>query len=175
MTEFKERFGRGDFLVRNLTGADPERGALGVAALLRESADYARGIGASLRDQVYDALRHLAQGFLDYPGNRLAPEPATLKQIYDHSLIVLYRLLFILYAEARELLPLRESASYRADYSLDAIKREIRDDFAARQRSLESLLDDARRADEAKALVRELRFLAKVEEDVDAMLAAIDV
>jgi len=59
--------------------------------------------------------------------------------------------------------------------ALDAIKREIRDDFAARQRSLESLLDDARRADEAKALVRELRFLAKVEEDVDAMLAAIDV
>jgi molecular chaperone HscB len=59
--------------------------------------------------------------------------------------------------------------------ALDALKREIRDDFAARQRSLESLLDDARRADEAKALVRELRFLAKVEEDVDAMLAAIDV
>ncbi len=38
---------------------------------------------------------------------------------------MLYRLLFILYAEARELLPLRESASYRADYSLDALKREI--------------------------------------------------
>lgn len=66
----------------------------------------------------------MAQGFLDYPGNRLHPEPATLKQIYDHSLIVLYRLLFILYAEARELLPLRESAAYRADYSLDALKRE---------------------------------------------------
>lgn len=98
---------------------------LGVTARLRESADYARGIGASLRDQVYDALQHLAQGFLDYPGNRLYPEPATLKQIYDHSLIVLYRLLFILYAEARELLPLRESAAYRADYSLDAVKREI--------------------------------------------------
>lgn len=98
---------------------------LGVAALLRESADYTRGIGESLRDQVYDALRRLAQGFLDYPGNRLHPEPATLKQIYDHSLIVLYRLLFILYAEARELLPLRASSAYRADYSLDALKREI--------------------------------------------------
>jgi len=32
----REAYGRGDFLVRNLTGADPERGALGVAALLRE-------------------------------------------------------------------------------------------------------------------------------------------
>jgi len=98
---------------------------LGLAALLRESADYARAIGASLRAQVYDALTHLAQGWLDYPANQLQPEPATLQQLYDHSLIVLYRLLFILYAEARELLPLRTSAAYRADYSLDALKREI--------------------------------------------------
>src|SRR5215211_6276314 len=105
---------------------------LGVAALLRESADYAHAISESLRDQVYDALKHLAQGFLDYPGNRagtgappLQAESATLKQIYDHSLIVLYRLLFILYAEARELLPLRTSVAYREEYSLDAIKREI--------------------------------------------------
>src|SRR5262249_30183860 len=96
-----------------------------LAALLRESADYAHGISESLRDQVYDALKHLAQGFLDYPGNRLQPEPATLKQIYDHSLIVLYRLLFILYAEARELLPLRASLAYRTDYSLSAITRDI--------------------------------------------------
>ncbi|MFL5805186.1 MAG: Eco57I restriction-modification methylase domain-containing protein [Roseiflexaceae bacterium] len=55
----------------------------------------------------------------------MRPDPATLKQIYDHSLIVLYRLLFILYAEARELLPLRTSATYREEYSLDTIKREI--------------------------------------------------
>jgi hypothetical protein len=98
---------------------------LGAAALLRESADYARGVGETLKGQVYDALRQLAQGFLDYPANRLQPDPATLKQIYDHSLIVLYRLLFILYAEARELLPLRESAGYRADYSLYAIARDV--------------------------------------------------
>jgi len=45
---------------------------LGVAALLRESADYARGVSETLKGQVYDALRHLAQGFLDYPG----PAPA---------------------------------------------------------------------------------------------------
>jgi hypothetical protein len=96
-----------------------------VSALLRESADYARGVGETLRAQVYDALKHLAQGFLDYPNNGLTPQPATLKQIYDHSLIVLYRLLFILYAEARELLPLRASAAYREEYSLDTIKRDV--------------------------------------------------
>jgi small ligand-binding sensory domain FIST len=32
----RERYGRGDFLMRNLTGIDPETGALEVAALLRE-------------------------------------------------------------------------------------------------------------------------------------------
>ena len=98
---------------------------LGLDALLRASADYARSVSEGLKTQVYDALRHLAQGFLDYPANGLTPDAATLKQIYDHSLIVLYRLLFILYAEARELLPLRESAGYRDEYSLDAVKREV--------------------------------------------------
>jgi small ligand-binding sensory domain FIST len=32
----REAYGRGDFLIRNLTGADAERGALGIATLLRE-------------------------------------------------------------------------------------------------------------------------------------------
>ncbi len=98
---------------------------LGLDQLLRASADYARGISEGLKAQVFDALRHLAQGFLDYPANGLQPDPPTLKAIYDHSLIVLYRLLFILYAEARELLPLRASDAYRDEYSLDAIKREV--------------------------------------------------
>jgi hypothetical protein len=70
-------------------------------ALLKESAAYARGVGASLKGQVYDALKELAQGFLDERGNGLQSDPVTLKQIYDHSLIVLEWLLFILYAEAR--------------------------------------------------------------------------
>jgi hypothetical protein len=74
---------------------------------------------------VYEALRHLAQGFLDYPGNGLAPTESDLKAIYDHSLIVLYRLLFVFYAEARELLPLVDSQSYRDHYSLRAITRQV--------------------------------------------------
>src|SRR5439155_22568828 len=50
---------------------------LGVAALLAESADYARGVGDTLKAQVYEALRHLAQGFLDYAHNGLRPDPDT--------------------------------------------------------------------------------------------------
>jgi hypothetical protein len=112
---FAAFFGRAAF--------DPH--ALGVAALLDASANYALGVGNTLKAQVYEALRHLAQGFLDYPGNKLQDDPATLKLIYDNSLIVLYRLLFVLYAEARELLPVRESRMYRDSYSLRAITHDI--------------------------------------------------
>ena len=86
---------------------------LGVRSILVASTDYARGVGDTLKAQVYEALRHLAQGFLDYQANGLAPDPATLKEIYDNSLIVLYRMLFVLYAESRDLLPVHESEMYR--------------------------------------------------------------
>ncbi len=102
-----------------------EEHPLGVGMILRASAEYARGVGDTLKVQVYEALRHLAQGFLDYSANGLASEPATLKEIYDNSLIVLYRLLFGLYAESRDLLPVGESKMYRDTYSLHAIKHDV--------------------------------------------------
>jgi len=98
---------------------------VGLRSMLRESQDYAFAVGDSLKSQVYDALWHIAQGFLDYPPNRLRPEQETLSEIYDSSLILLYRLLFILYAEARELLPVRESDMYRETYGLHAIKGSV--------------------------------------------------
>ena len=100
-------------------------GPLGVASILRASEDYAQGVGDSLKGQVYEALRHIAQGFLDYPNDGLDSDPDTLKDIYDNSLILLYRLLFVLYAEARELLPVRGSEDYRESYSLHAIKHDV--------------------------------------------------
>jgi len=113
-----------------------DAGPLGLAELLNASTSYARNVGASLKAQVYDALRHVAQGFLDYPANNLAPEPETLAAIHDHALILLYRLIFILYAEARELLPVRENAAYRETYSLQAIKGAVARDLAAGRRLL---------------------------------------
>ncbi len=100
-------------------------GPLSAATILQESADYAQAVSADLKRQVYEALRHLAQGFLDYPSNHLAPEPGTLKEIYDASLILLYRILFILYAEDRGLLPIWESVDYRESYSLRGIKLQV--------------------------------------------------
>ncbi len=99
---------------------------LSINAILQESIDYAQGIGESLKMQVYEALRLIAQGFLDYPLNALTPDnPDTLKQVYDNALILLYRLLFVLYAEARDLLSLQSSDLYREYYSLASTKEQI--------------------------------------------------
>jgi hypothetical protein len=107
-------------------------GPLSNAAFLEQSAEYARAVGEGLRQQVYEALRHLSQGFLDHPSNDLSsssPDEATLREVYDASLIVLYRLLFVLYAESRGLLPLSESQRYRESYSLNAVKHEVAEDL----------------------------------------------
>jgi len=100
-------------------------GTLSLDHILTTSTEYAQGISDSLRQQVYDALRYVAQGFLDYTDNRLTPTLETNKLIYDNSLILLYRMLFILYAEARDLLPLQDNIRYRRVYSLDAIKKDV--------------------------------------------------
>ncbi len=64
-----------------------EPGDLGIEAIRLTSADYARAVGDSLKTQVYEALRHVAQGFLDFRPNTLQPEPDTLKTIYDNALM----------------------------------------------------------------------------------------
>lgn len=110
-----------------------EAGALGIEEIRSASVDHARGVSDSLKAQVYEALRHVAQGFLDYRPNHLQTDQETLKAIYDNALIVLYRLLFILYAEARELLPVQENADYRESYSLDRLKKRIQRDLVTRK------------------------------------------
>ncbi|MEA3344806.1 MAG: N-6 DNA methylase [Chloroflexota bacterium] len=92
--------------------------------VLAASNAYAIELEEDLEQNVYQALERLMQGFLDLSANRLGPED--LRQIYDNSLYLLYRLLFILYGESRGLLPLQKDR-YRTNYSLTRIKEEIAD------------------------------------------------
>jgi type I restriction-modification system DNA methylase subunit len=87
------------------------------------SSDFAEKLTDKLESEVYEALDLIAQGFLDYRRNKLAPDAATLNEIYQNSLLLLYRLLFIFYAESREILPLNDNAEYTSTRSLQAIKR----------------------------------------------------
>ncbi len=98
--------------------------------VLAQSAAYAVRVGDELKDNVYQALQLLAQGFLDFPtaDPAQALDPGRdLAHIHDACLILLYRLLFLFYAESRELLPVRTNTSFREQYSLTAIKEDIAD------------------------------------------------
>src|SRR5205823_3906890 len=54
-------------------------GPLALEGHLQASASYARSVSESLREQVYEALLHTAQGFLDFPRNGLRADTETLK------------------------------------------------------------------------------------------------
>jgi hypothetical protein len=89
------------------------------------SANFSEGVGDELRARVFSALTRLAAGFL-----RVRQEPISqdeLDTVYDNALVVLYRMLFVLYAEARELLPLETSDSYREQLSLYRLVRDVAD------------------------------------------------
>lgn len=86
---------------------------------------YAVELEADIKERAYEVVQLLCQGFgANFPPEQLTPQMLT--DIYDGSLILLYRLLFVFYAEARELLPLTTSAEYLNDYSL----RKLTDDIA---------------------------------------------
>jgi hypothetical protein len=87
------------------------------------SLEYAHAVGDDLKENVYKALRILAQGFLETQGNKLDPE-GDLEVIHENSLIYLYRLLFINYAEDRLLLP-KTNPIYRDSYGLVSIEDEV--------------------------------------------------
>jgi type I restriction-modification system DNA methylase subunit len=94
-----------------------------IEKVYKGSVDYAEEVGGQLKENIYQALKTLAQGFLKTSGNILSEEH--VKEVHDNALILLYRLLFILYAEHRDLLPLGVNKLYTESYSLDAFKKEI--------------------------------------------------
>ena len=70
-----------------------------------ESLRHQTELEANLRRRVFDVLEYLANSYNDYKPNGLKEED--WPRLYDTCLIFLYRLLFILYAESRYLLPVR--------------------------------------------------------------------
>jgi hypothetical protein len=91
------------------------------------SSEYSLGVGEKLKDRVFEALRLCVEGFIKYPPNHLDPR-RDLRDCHQHSLIFLYRLLFIMYAEDRGLLPYRVNQTYTNNRAL----ARHRDDVATR-------------------------------------------
>ena len=122
--------------------------------VLTESQQYTVAVSDDLKNRVYDALRLLIDGFLNFPRNRFDAANPLLGKIHTNCLILLYRVLFILYAESRGLLPV-ENPDYAARYSLAALAETVHktldqgdliiptiSDYWARLRGLFTLIND---------------------------------
>jgi hypothetical protein len=95
--------------------------------LLSESHDYAADLGTRLRSRVYDyAVPVIAQALIDRLDEGDNMDEASLAQLYDRALLALFRLLFVAYAEDRDLLPVRTNGLYR-QRSLKHVARELAD------------------------------------------------
>ncbi len=103
-----------------------------VDRLLEDSGAFAKRLGDRLKDRVFeDIFPHFAEGFIQESGGTarlltLAHQQreAELSDCFQATLTFLYRLLFLLYAESRDLLPVRETRGYR-EASLTKLKEEV--------------------------------------------------
>jgi hypothetical protein len=102
--------------------------------VVRLGREHQQEVGGILGSQVPAAVERLLQGALAHPANQetLAPfltSPANRRALLEHlhggALNYLYRILFVLYAEARGLLPL-DMPAYRDGYALSGARGLVR-------------------------------------------------
>jgi hypothetical protein len=103
------------------------------AALLEDSRRFQNEVSEKLAQQVLHALYELLRGFQaahDATGGELLREPLddNPDEVYHALLTVLLRLVFLLYAEEREMLP--EEETFLRFYSLAGLHERLREDAA---------------------------------------------
>ena len=84
---------------------------------------------SNLRKRIFSVLEDVGTGFADFEDNHLA-EP-DFPEVYSNALTFLYRLLFVLYAESRGLLPVKShgpgaNRRYLNDFSLARLVERLR-------------------------------------------------
>jgi hypothetical protein len=107
----------------------PADGGAFLDRLVDESARYAKQLGERLKDRVFEQIFPcFAEGFIAQiratEGAGVELDAGRLDAIFHGTLTFLYRLLFLLYAEARDLLPVREVGGYH-EVSLQKLKGEV--------------------------------------------------
>ncbi|MGQ9511153.1 MAG: DNA methyltransferase, partial [Thermaceae bacterium] len=94
--------------------------------LLEGSKGYGLRVGEGLKETVFrEVFPKLAEGFLHYHKEVLGRpiEGGTLGEVYRATLTLLYRLLFLLYAEDRDLLPVWDTLGY-GQHSLSKLRKD---------------------------------------------------
>lgn len=115
-----------------------------IARAIEGSTEYRIGVGDRLKQNAFEALRLCIEGFLALTSNELNPA-LDLATVRENSFIFLYRLLFIMYAEDRQLLPYKINNTYTNNRSLGSLRDEIAsrlDDIRLKRRVVEYSKDD---------------------------------
>ena len=110
-------------------------GPLSTRSLVAASDQHAAGVCRSLRDGVLRASADILDALV---GGRRTRRLAALHDSFEQALTIVYRLLFLLFAEARGLVPLWHPV-YRESYSVDALR-----DAAERSRATRGMWDAVR-------------------------------
>jgi len=100
--------------------------------ILNRSADYAAELGGRLRDRVYERVVPPLAAALAAASRLRKPTAEALAQTYEMTLALLFRLLFVAYAEDTDRLPYRVNTLYRAR----SLKQKARDLLEVTQKQI---------------------------------------
>ena len=136
------------FVTREVTRDGQKRDHCFLDELLEESENYAKELGERLKGRVFEEVfPKFAEGFIEHLRGQVGlagpqqtsllpvAEQLSLKQepdeefrrhVFQGTLTLLYRLLFLLYAESRGLLPAKEERGY-FERSLTKLKQDVRE------------------------------------------------
>lgn len=114
------------FRAEALRRAGGARGPSLLDEIVLASETYRAAVGTELGQGVRRALAALMEGVLRALGRRRGPSRSRvpLESVFDQALTLVYRILFLLFAEARRLVPVWHPV-YRDAYTIDALRRQI--------------------------------------------------
>jgi hypothetical protein len=99
----------------------PDRSPL-VLEIVRSSARHGQAVSRSLRVGVIEAVQHLLGGLNKCgPSTPLRAGRHDLSRLFDESLTVVYRVLFLMFAESRSLVP-NWHPIYRESYTVESLR-----------------------------------------------------
>ena len=108
--------------------------------ILDESDRFASSLAVRLRDRIYfETVPMLAQAVAARLGDR--PTENDLDDAYEQVMVILFRLLFVAYAEDKDLLPYRTNSHY-ADHSLKKMAIRLTEDRRAGRTDYDSQATD---------------------------------
>lgn len=110
--------------------ADPKQGR-SVPALLEQTSRFASDLGNRLKERVYQRVLPELVKIVSHQFDPQDPQPQEkLEQLYQMTMTILFRLLFVAYAEDHDLLPYEWNEEYR-ELSLNTLARELSNQLAS--------------------------------------------